>query len=159
MLIHKPVLRRCISSPRIVTADSFPSTNRGFYTFPYTTYWTSKAWDKTKIDILNGFETAKMEMDFEIKQRNIYMREFCEKENDKWKEIKPNNKWKISYDCTKRIKIEVRDGLRTAIISICPFLDQDKLAIEFNRLSGCSLLMHQWLRYVIKFMGQDLHRR
>ena len=158
--IHKPFLRRCISAPCRDSPELFPKVEKGFYTFPYNTYWVSVPWTVCKNDILNAFSVTKTQLDQNIDKENKIMKKFCDDNNDTWLDKEKNNLWSIkTMGKNGEIRINVQSDGRKTELGLKPFLDNGRLAVEIHRWKGCGLLLNTWLKYVLKFTSNELHRR
>lgn len=156
---YKPVLRRCSSNDSAIGKNIFAAHKKPF-TFPNTTYWASDRWSKVIEKLKEGFLYAKFQLDEEDKKHDIYMKELCEQHYLDWVVVKKINNWRMYIKPTKKsLKVQVWSKNEHTEICIRPFLDDDNLAVEIKRWNGSAILMHRWLKYVIKYLEDFLHKR
>ncbi len=147
---YKPILRRCISHTVVKTPDCFPRKEDGYFTYPNTTYWSSDSWKKCKISLVNGFKIAKLCLDISVDADNTYMKKICDDAGEEWINLEKKDGMLIE-ESSGILQILLTNGSQKSKIRITPFLDKGRLAVEINRWSGCSVLMHKWMKHVLKF--------
>ena len=151
---YKPLIRRCASDKNL-NSDIFMADTEQF-TFPNTTYWSTVKWSQVVNKLTDGFLFAKFKLDEEDKENDKHMKKIC---ND-WIVVKRNNNWHIKIKKNERsVKIIVKSYRDSAEIFISPFLDKNFLAVEIRRWAGSTILIHRWLKYVIKYLEDFLYRR
>lgn len=129
------------------------------FTFPNTTYYITIKWSQFINKLMEGFSHAKFKLDNEDVENDKHMYKLCKEFGEKWDMIKNINTWSIDVKNKRSVKINVKSRADSAVIVVNPFLDDECLVVEIRRWKGSSILMHRWLKYVLKYLDGFLHKR